>query len=101
VGNINLNQFSHNIFKPLNFSAEVDNLTFSSLEVDVFESCVTDKPANVFDEARPIFLNAKEWLDKAKEYYTMENHASDAVEIVQDTSRLYQSLVFFEEDEDR
>lgn len=83
------------------FSEEVDNLIFSSLELDVLESCVTDKPANVFDEARPIFLNAKDWLEKAKEYYTMEHHASDAVEIIQDTSRLYQSLIFFEEDEDR
>ncbi|CAB3366462.1 Hypothetical predicted protein [Cloeon dipterum] len=80
---------------------EVENLTFPSLELDVLETCVTDKPANVFEEARPIFLNAKDWLDKAKQYYTMENHASDAVEIMQDTSRLYQSLIFFEDDEDR
>jgi KIF-binding protein len=76
-------------------------LTFPSLELDVLESNVTDKPANVFDEARPIFLNAKEWLDKAKDYYSMENHASDAVEIIQDMSRLYQNLIFFEDDEDR
>ncbi|XP_059477550.1 KIF-binding protein [Neocloeon triangulifer] len=82
-------------------AGEFDNLSFPTLELDVFECKVTDKPANVFDEARPIFLNAKEWLDKAKSYYTMENHASDAVEIMQDMSRLYQNLIFFEEDEDR
>jgi len=76
-------------------------LTFPSLELDVIESKVTDRPANVFDEARPIFINAKEWLDSAKDYYTMENHASDAVEIIQDMSRLYQALLFFEDDEDR
>jgi uncharacterized protein (DUF927 family) len=71
------------------------------LELSTYEGRVSARPANLFDEAREIFLDAKGWLAKAQEYYTMEHHASDAVEIIQDLSRLYQNLAFFEESEER
>ncbi|KAF4514195.1 UNVERIFIED_CONTAM: hypothetical protein B566_EDAN019394 [Ephemera danica] len=76
-------------------------LQFPSLELSSYEGRVASTPANLFEEARLIFLDAKEWLTKAQEYYTMDHHASDAVEIVQDMSHLYQNLTFFEGNEER
>lgn len=46
-------------------------------------------------------MNVRHWLKKAEEYYTLEDHASDYAQIVQDMSELYKLLAFYEDDESR
>ncbi|TGZ52662.1 hypothetical protein DBV15_07720 [Temnothorax longispinosus] len=53
---------------------------------------ITDMYLLDFNDARPVFLNVRKWLDKAKEYYTFENHASDYAWIAQDLSQAYKFL---------
>ncbi|XP_012521363.1 KIF-binding protein [Monomorium pharaonis] len=62
---------------------------------------ITDMYLLDFNDARPVFLNVRKWLDRAKEYYTFENHASDYAWIAQDLSQAYKYLAFFEDNEDR
>ncbi|XP_047119876.1 KIF-binding protein [Schistocerca piceifrons] len=74
---------------------------FSSLEVNSYEDQITDKYILTFDDARKVFLKTQEWLNEAKQYYTLDSHASDYVQIVQDHSQLFSHLAFFEDDEER
>ncbi|XP_076686657.1 KIF-binding protein [Andrena cerasifolii] len=80
-----------------------NDLIFDVLEKEIesIASQVTDKYLLDFDDARPVFLNVQQWLKQAKEYYTLECHASDYISIVQDVSQAYKYLAFFEEHEDR
>ncbi|KAI4501308.1 hypothetical protein M0802_003681 [Mischocyttarus mexicanus] len=80
-----------------------DDLKFDILMDDIkpIVNQITDAYLLDFDDAKPVFLNIQNWLDKAKAYYTLENHASDYVEIIQDLSSAYKYLSFFEESEDR
>lgn len=70
-------------------------------ELEAIASQVTDQYLLDFEDARPVFLNVQKWLDKAKTYYTLDNHASDYARIVQDISQLYRYLLFYEVHEDR
>ncbi|EZA59764.1 hypothetical protein DMN91_008385 [Ooceraea biroi] len=70
-------------------------------ELEPFAGEITDQYLLDFNDARPVFLNVRKWLDKAKAYYTFENHASDYAHIAQDVSQAYKYLAFFEENEDR
>lgn len=81
----------------------LDNLKFNSIENDIahIANNVTDKYLLDFNDAKAVFLNVQKWLDDAKTFYTLENHASDYVQIIQDVSQVYKYLSFFEEDEDR
>ncbi|XP_015189110.1 PREDICTED: KIF1-binding protein homolog [Polistes dominula] len=80
-----------------------DDLKFDSLMDDIkpIVNQITDAYLLDFDDAKPVFLNVQKWLDLAKTYYTLENHASDYVEIIRDLSSAYKYLSFFEENEDR
>ncbi|KAF7403398.1 hypothetical protein HZH68_006192 [Vespula germanica] len=80
-----------------------DDLQFNILMDDIkpFINQITDKYVLDFNDAKPVFLNIQKWLEQAKSYYTLENHASDYVEIIQDISQAYKYLSFFEENEDR
>lgn len=82
-------------------SQDLSDLYFKSLDVHAFEKQVTDQFALTFDDARTIFLNIKAWLDDAQQYYTLENHASDYVQIIQDMSQMYNYLAFFEDSPER
>lgn len=81
----------------------IESLRFTKIEkeIETISNQLTDKYALDFNDARIIFLNAQQWLDEAKKYYTLENHASDHVQVIQDVSQLFKFLSFFEEDEDR
>ncbi|XP_011689714.1 PREDICTED: KIF1-binding protein homolog [Wasmannia auropunctata] len=70
-------------------------------ELESITSEITDKYLLDFNDARPVFLNVRKWLDRAREYYTFENHASDYAWIAQDLSQAYKYLAFFEDNEDR
>lgn len=80
-----------------------DDLKFDILMDDIkpIVNQITDAYLLDFDDAKSVFLNIQNWLDQAKAYYTLENHASDYVEIIQDLSSAYKYLSFFEENEDR
>ncbi|PSN57546.1 KIF1-binding protein [Blattella germanica] len=80
---------------------ELGELWFTSLELSSYEDDITDKYLLIYDDARKVFLHAQMWLNKAKKYYTLDGHASDCVQIIQDISQLYKYLAFFEEDEER
>jgi hypothetical protein len=82
-------------------TGDVKHLWFTSLELSCYEDQITDKHVLVYEDARKVFVDAQKWLAKAKQYYTLDEHASDCVQIVQDLSQLYKYLAFFEEDEKR
>lgn len=52
-------------------------------------------------QARCIFREAQKWLNQAKEYYILDGHVSDFVQIQQDVSQLFKYVAFFEDDKDR
>ncbi|XP_043911708.1 KIF-binding protein [Protopterus annectens] len=54
-----------------------------------------------FSEAREIFLVGQNYVQEAKEYFQMDGHVTDHIEILQDHSALFKALAFFEEDYER
>lgn len=54
-----------------------------------------------FEEARAIFLVGQSYVVQAKEYYAMDGHVTDHIEILQDHSALFKVLAFFEQDLER
>lgn len=54
-----------------------------------------------FEEARAIFLVGQTYVNQAKEYFEMDGHVTDHIEILQDHSALFKALAFFEEDLER
>ncbi|CAK9813473.1 KIF-binding protein [Anthophora plagiata] len=81
----------------------LDTIRFDILEEKIkpIENQITDKYLLNFDDAKLVFLNMQKWLNQAKLYYTLEDHASDYIIIVQDISQGYKYLSFFETDKDR
>ncbi|XP_034247264.1 KIF-binding protein [Thrips palmi] len=80
---------------------DISGLLFSTLEIPTYENQVCDKFVLDYEDALPVFHFTKQWLEDAKEYYTLNEHASDFVRITQDSSALFQVLAFFEADEKR
>ncbi|KAF2885054.1 hypothetical protein ILUMI_21109 [Ignelater luminosus] len=76
---------------------DLASLEFPTLNVAVHESQVTDQFVLTLDDARKVFLNVKMWLNRAHSYYTLNNLASDYIEIVQDQAQMYLNLSFFED----
>jgi len=74
---------------------------FFDLELTAVESKITDKPVCVFAEARDVFKAVQAWLEAAKVFYALDGHCSDHIEIIQDHSRLYKIIAFFEPDLER
>lgn len=94
-------QMSTDLLQQLNAEICADdtsNLSFPSLDIKDYESQVTDQFVLTIDDARTVFLNIQKWLNKAHEYYTLNNLASDYIEITQDKSQMYANLAFFEDD---
>lgn len=54
-----------------------------------------------FEEARAVFLVGQQYVNEAKEYFEMDGHVTDHIEVVQDHSALFKVLAFFEEDLER
>lgn len=48
-----------------------------------------------------VFLEGQKWLNISKEFYVLDGHVSNHVEILQDMSQLYKMLAFFDEDFER
>ncbi|KAK4887585.1 hypothetical protein RN001_003856 [Aquatica leii] len=75
----------------------LENLKFDTLNLTMQENQVTDQFILTLEDARKVFLNIKTWLERAHNYYTLNNLASDYIEIVQDQSQMYLNLSFFED----
>lgn len=56
---------------------------------------------STFDQAREVFLKMQKYFKEARNYYTLNEHCRDHCELVQDSSKLYGLLAFFEADLDR
>lgn len=69
-----------------------------SLDLSLYEREVTDDFVLMFDDAKEVFVCAQSYLNKAKEYYSLENEASQYARIIQDYAHLFKYLAFFEED---
>ncbi|KAH9491428.1 hypothetical protein Btru_032154 [Bulinus truncatus] len=104
------NEANHNADKNVENSDVSNALTEScsdkvfqefQLELTAYEENVTDKFVRTFDEARKIFLFIVDKVKNAQKFYSLESHASDAVQIIQDHSRAYKLLAFFELDMNR
>ncbi|CAH2076952.1 unnamed protein product, partial [Iphiclides podalirius] len=80
---------------------DMKQLVFADLDVAKYESKVTDKFLLTYADAREVFFNCQNWLNKAKEYYKLDTLASDYIELIQDSSQSYAYLAFFEEDDER
>lgn len=48
-----------------------------------------------------LFLEGQKWLNISKEFYILDGHVTNHVEILQDMSQLYKLLAFFDEDYER
>lgn len=70
-------------------------------DIKPFVNQITDTYILDYNDARLVFLNIQKWLDQAKTYYTLDEHASEHVQIVQEMALMYKYLSFFEESEDR
>ncbi|CAH1251787.1 KIF1BP [Branchiostoma lanceolatum] len=76
-------------------------LRFESLELTALEDQVTDRKVTDFDQARTVFLIGQKYVNAAKEFYVLDGHVTDFVEITQDWSQLFRALSFFEADFER
>lgn len=76
---------------------DLTDLSFPSLDLISYESQVSDQFVLTVQDARKVFTNIQKWLNKAHEYYTLHNLASDYIEITQDKSQMYANLAFFED----
>ncbi|XP_066456742.1 KIF-binding protein isoform X1 [Eleutherodactylus coqui] len=54
-----------------------------------------------FKEAREVFLVGQNYINEAKEYFQLDGHVTDHIEVIQDHSALFKILAFFEEDYER
>lgn len=54
-----------------------------------------------FKEAREVFLMGQNFINEAKEYFELDGHVTDHIEVTQDHSALFKVLAFFEEDYER
>lgn len=69
-----------------------------NLMVTACENQVRVDKVLVFEEAREVFLKGQGWLNRAKEFYQLDGHCTDHVELLKDHSRLFTVLAFFEAD---
>lgn len=72
-----------------------------NMNLDELEERITCKYFKTFEEAKKVFLFAQTCIDEAKSFYTMDTHCSDYIEIIQDHSKIFKFLSYFEEDLDR
>ncbi|CAH1792549.1 unnamed protein product [Owenia fusiformis] len=80
-----------------NSTSSIDfNLDVTNTEDNITANLVLD-----FEEARKVFLCVQRWLNSAKEFYKLDGHCTDYVEIIQDYSKVFKLLSFFEMDFER
>lgn len=68
------------------------------MDLELYERVVCAEFVLTFEDAKEVFMTAQDYLNLAKEYYTLESEASQHARIVQDHATLFKRLAFFEED---
>lgn len=68
------------------------------LDLSLYEREITDEFVLAFEDAREVFRAGQSYLSKAKEYYSLENEASQHARIIQDFAHFFKHLAFFEDD---
>lgn len=71
---------------------------FENLDLSLYERQITDDFVLTFEDAKEVFFIAQNWLNKAKEYYTVDHEATEYSKIVQDYASLYKYMALFEDD---
>lgn len=71
-----------------------DTIQFENLDLDDYSHVPKRKPKD-FDEAKVVFQQGQTWVKKCLKFYTMRDHVSDYVAVVQDHSKLYAKLIDF------
>lgn len=87
--------------KKLSNNLEEQYVLINISEVRKLELSITNEYLPNFDRARILFHYMQNWLKIAKEYFTLDGHTTDYVQLTQDSSRLYKLLIAFESDADR
>ncbi|XP_074661475.1 KIF-binding protein-like [Tubulanus polymorphus] len=72
-----------------------------NIEIARYEALVTDKCVSNYSEAREVFLYAQKCIEASKSFYIIDDFCSDYIEIVQDHSKIFKLLAFFEPDLER
>ena len=72
-----------------------------NMETTIYEECITCDLVNSFDNARSVFLFVQEKINHSMKMYTLNSHCSDYIEIVQDYSKAFKLLAFFEHNKER
>jgi hypothetical protein len=78
-----------------------DTTACFDLELTAAEGGIACQQVQNFSEAREMFLCVQRWLNKAKEFYVLDGHCTDHIELVQDYSKAFKILAFFEPDYER
>ena len=63
-------------------NVDADIITFPGLDPTEFEQGPCEL-ARTYDEARLIFLQGKEWIEKGRQFYELDGHVSEYVATVQ------------------
>ncbi|ODM97038.1 KIF1-binding protein [Orchesella cincta] len=80
----------------------IRELKFPSLDFAQFdESEMSGRFVRDFDEGRAVFLATQKWVNIAKEYYVIDEFATDYIDIITDYSESFKYLSFFEPGLDR
>lgn len=79
---------------------DMSKMIFQNMDVSEYDSRVGHHFLLTMDDAKKVFHFAQSFVNSAIEYHTLNTHASDYVEIMQDYSRLYDVLAFYAEDPD-
>lgn len=84
-------------------SSEADKVyrLLKETQVAEIEEKVTCQFVADYDSARKVFLYGQDCLNQAKNFYALNEHTYDYVQILQDSSKLYKMLAFYETDVDR
>ncbi|CRK96120.1 CLUMA_CG009550, isoform A [Clunio marinus] len=88
---------SHKETDPIQFQIN-ENCEKFNLDLSLYEREVVDDFVLTFEDAKEVFLAAQSYLNKAKEYYSLENEASQHARIVQDYAHIFKHLAFFEDE---
>lgn len=69
---------------------------FDSLDVGDMESAISSELIKDYEGAKPVFLLCQKYIEASKQYYTLEDCASEHVVVVQDHSNAFKLLAHFE-----
>ncbi|CAD5112635.1 unnamed protein product [Dimorphilus gyrociliatus] len=81
-------------------TAETDEEDIFKFDLELDEQ-IACRHAKSFDEAKKLFLQVQNYLNEAKDFYKLDSHCSDHIEIIQDYSKLFKFLSYFEPDLER